>query len=199
MRAQASRIRAVAAEPASPTELLIAWGNGEREACDRLMPLVYDELRRLAGRHMRRERPGHTLQATALVNEVYLRLFDMQRVHVQNRAHFFALAARMMRRLLVDSARARGNAKRGGRVHKVSLDEAASVAVDDVRLDFVALDGALLKLGAIHPRKVAVVELRYFGGLTLDETAEALRLSADTVKRDWRFAKAWLEREIGSR
>jgi RNA polymerase sigma-70 factor (ECF subfamily) len=117
-------------------------------------------------------------------------------MQVQSRAHFFALAARMMRRLLVDSARARGNAKRGGGVHKVSMDEAATVAIDDARLDFVALDGALLKLATIHPRKVEVVELRYFGGLTLEETAAALRLSTDTVKRDWRFAKAWLEREM---
>ena len=198
MRRQAGRISAVAAESASPTDLLIAWGKGEREACDRLMPLVYDELRRLAGRYMRRERPGHTLQATALVNEVYLRLFDTKRVHVHSRAHFFALAARTMRRLLVDSARARGNAKRGGGVHKVSLDEASAV-VDDSRLDFVALDEALRTLAVIHPRKVEVVELRYFGGLTLDETAEALRISTDTVKRDWRFAKAWLEREIRNR
>jgi len=188
----------VSAASASPTDLLIAWGKGEREACDRLMPLVYDELRRLAGRYMRRERPGDTLQATALVNEVYLRLVDVKRVHVHSRAHFFALAARMMRRLLVDSARARGNAKRGGGVHKVSLDEASAV-IDDARLDFVALDEALQTLAVIHPRKVEVVELRYFGGLTLDETAEALRISTDTVKRDWRFAKAWLEREIGNR
>lgn len=198
MRRAASRIRAVAAESASPTDLLIAWGQGEREACDRLMPLVYEELRRLAGRYMRRERPGDTLQATALVNEVYLRLVDVKRVHVHSRAHFFALAARMMRRLLVDSARARGNRKRGGHVHKVSLDEAATVVIDDARVDVVALDQALLKLAALHPRKVDVVELRYFGGLTLDETADALRISTDTVKRDWRFAKAWLEREIGN-
>jgi RNA polymerase sigma factor (TIGR02999 family) len=149
---------------------------------------------------MRRERPGHTLQATALVNEVYLRLVDVKRVHVHSRAHFFALAARMMRRLLVDSARARGNGKRGRHVQKVSLDEAAATAViDDPQLDFVALDEALLKLATLHPRKVEVVELRYFGGLTLDETSATLRISTDTVKRDWRFAKAWLEREIGNR
>jgi RNA polymerase sigma factor (TIGR02999 family) len=145
---------------------------------------------------MRGEQPGHTLQATALVNEVYLRLVDGNRVRVGSRAHFFALAARMMRRLLVDSARARRNHKRGGRVHKVSLDEASAV-VDDSQMDFAGLDEALRKLETIHPRKVQVVELRYFAGLSLEETADALRISIDTVKRDWRFAKAWLGRELG--
>jgi RNA polymerase sigma factor (TIGR02999 family) len=159
------------------------------------MPLVYAELRRLAGRYMRSERAGHTLQATALVNEVYLRLVDANRVHVQGRAHFFALAARTMRRILVDSARAHGNDKRGGRVQKVSLAEASAV-VGDSGLDFEELDEALRKLERIHPRKGQVVELRFFGGLSLEETATALHLSTDTVKRDWRFAKLWLLREL---
>jgi len=180
-----------------PTELLIAWGKGDSAARDRLMPLVYNELRRLAARYMRNERAGHTLQATALVNEVYLRLVDLNRIEVKSRAHFYALAAQMMRRLLVDSARARDNAKRGGRFRKVSLDEASAV-VTDSHMDFAALDDALQKLETLHPRKVQVVELRYFGGLSLEESATVLRVSTDTVKRDWRFAKAWLSRELGA-
>ena len=149
----------MAAPSQTPTELLIAWGNGEREARNRLMPLVYDELRRLAARYMRSERQGHTLQATALVNEVYLRLVQSDRVQLQSRAHFFALAARMMRRMLVDAARARGNAKRGGGIPRVSLDNALDVA-DKSPMDFVALDSALVKLESVHPRKMQVVELR---------------------------------------
>jgi RNA polymerase sigma factor (TIGR02999 family) len=180
---------------ASPTDLLLAWGRGERDACDRLMPLVYDELRRLAGQYMRREPVGHTLQATALVNEVYLRLVDVKRIQLEGRAHFFALAARMMRRLLVDSARARGNDKRGGRLRRVPLDEASGVFADS-RLDFEALDDALQKLESSHPRKVQVVELRFFGGFSLEQTADTLQVSTDTVKRDWRFAKLWLLREL---
>jgi RNA polymerase sigma factor (TIGR02999 family) len=186
----------VPAPAQTPTDLLIAWGKGERDACDRLMPLVYDELRRLAARYMRSERPGHTLQPTALVNEVYLRLVESDRVKVQNRAHFFALAARMMRRMLVDAARSRRNAKRGGGIPKVSLDEALDVAGQSP-VDFVALEEALVKLEAVHPRKVQVVELRYFGGLSLEESALSLGVSTDTVKRDWRFARAWLGRELG--
>ena len=181
----------------NPTELLIAWGKGESEARDRLLPLVYDELRRLAARCMRNERAGHTLQATALVNEVYLRLVDVNPVDVASRAHFFALVAQMMRRLLVDSARARSSIKRGGQVRKVSLDEASAVVADS-QMDFAALDDALNRLAAIHPRKVQVVELRYFGGLSLEESAAALRVSTDTIKRDWRFAKAWLSRELSN-
>jgi RNA polymerase sigma factor (TIGR02999 family) len=178
----------------SPTDLLIAWGNGERAARDRLMPLVYDELRRIAARYMRKERPGHTLQPTALVNEVYLRLVKVDRVSVQSRAHFFALAARMMRRMLVDAARTRRNVKRGGGMSQVSLDEALDVSRSG--LDFEALDEALLKLASVHPRKVQVVELRYFAGLSLEESANSLGVSTDTVKRDWRFARAWLGREL---
>jgi len=161
------------------------------------MPLVHDELRRIARRYMASERPGHTLQATELVNEAYLPLMEVKRVRWQNRAHFFAMSARVMRRILVDSARARGNDKRGGGVAKVSLDEGLLVSSQPGQ-DLVALNDALQALEAIHPRKSQVVELRFFGGLSLEETAEALHVSADTVKRDWRFAKLWLLRELKS-
>jgi RNA polymerase sigma factor (TIGR02999 family) len=159
------------------------------------VPLVHDELRRLARRYMGRERPGHTLQATALVNEAYIRLIDIKHVQWQNRAHFFAMSARVMRRILVDSARARGNDKRGGGVRKVSFDEDLMGLPED-GTDLVALDDALLALEAVHPRKSQVVELRFFGGLSIEETGEALQVSPDTVKRDWRFAKLWLLREL---
>jgi RNA polymerase sigma factor (TIGR02999 family) len=182
-------------QPLNATELLMAWGRGEATAFDRLVPLVHDELRRLARRYMARERPGHTLQATALVNEAYLRLIEVKRVRWQNRAHFFAMSARVMRRILVDSARARGNDKRGGGVTKVSLDEAVVVSKQPGQ-DLVALNDALQALEAVHPRKSHVVELRFFAGLSLEETAEALHVSPDTVKRDWRFAKLWLLREL---
>jgi RNA polymerase sigma factor (TIGR02999 family) len=182
-------------QPLNATELLMAWGRGEATAFDRLVPLVHDELRRLARRYMARERPGHTLQATALVNEAYLRLIEVKRVRWQNRAHFFAMSARVMRRILVDSARARGNDKRGGGVTKVSLDEAVVVSKQPGQ-DLVALNDALQALEAVHPRKSQVVELRFFAGLSLEETAEALHVSPDTVKRDWRFAKLWLLREL---
>ena len=185
----------MAGPSASPTDLLLAWGRGDQDACDRLMPLVYDELRRLAGHYMRSEPVGHTLQATALVNEVYLRLVDVERIQLEGRDHFFALAARMMRRLLVDSARARGNDKRGGRLRRVQLDEASDVLADS-GLDFEALDEALQKLESIHPRKVQVVELRFFGGFSVEQAADTLRVSTDTIKRDWRFAKMWLLREL---
>jgi RNA polymerase sigma factor (TIGR02999 family) len=185
----------MASPSASPTDLLLAWGRGDHDACDRLMPLVYDELRRLAAQYLRSEPVGHTLQATALVNEVYLRLVDVKRIQLEGRAHFFALAARMMRRLLVDAARARGNDKRGGRLRRVPLDEASGVFANS-RLDFEALDDALQKLESIHPRKVQVVELRFFGGFSVEQAADTLRVSTDTVKRDWRFAKLWLLREL---
>ena len=184
-------------QPANATELLVAWGRGEASAFDRLVPLVHDELRRLARRHMRHERPGHTLQATALVNEAYLRLIEIKRVRWQNRAHFFAMSACVMRRILVDSARARGNEKRGGGVLKVSLDEGLLVSRQPGQ-DLVALNDALQTLEAVHPRKSQVVELRFFGGLSVEEAAEALHVSPDTVKRDWRFAKLWLLRELKS-
>jgi RNA polymerase sigma-70 factor (ECF subfamily) len=179
----------------SPTALLLAWGRGETDAFDRLVPLVHAELHRLARRYMSREHPGHTLQATALVNEAYLRLIEVKQVRWQNRAHFFAMSARVMRRILVDSARARGNDKRGGGIPKVSLDEALLVS-PQADPSLVALDAALLALEAVHPRKSQVVELRFFGGLSGEETAEALHVSPDTVKRDWRFAKLWLLREL---
>jgi len=179
----------------TPTELLLAWGRGEADAFNRLVPLFHAELRRLAVRYMSRERPGHTLQATALVHEAYLRLIEINQVSWQNRAHFFAMSARAMRRILVDSARARNNDKRGGGIPKVSLDDALRVA-SVMDPDLVALDDALSELEACHPRKSQVVELRYFGGLSVEETAEALHVSPDTVKRDWRFAKLWLLRAL---
>jgi RNA polymerase sigma factor (TIGR02999 family) len=159
------------------------------------MPLVYDELRRLATRYMKGERTGHTLQATALVNEAYMRLIEVRQVQWQNRAHFFAMAARLMRRILVDAARARGYQKRGGGAPIVSLDEALVVPTEPGN-DLVALDDALTALAAVDKRKSQVVEMRYFGGLSLDETAEALDVSRDTVKRDWKMAKLWLLREL---
>lgn len=181
--------------PPDATRLLQAWAQGDQAAFEELIPLVYEELRRLAQRELRRERPGHSLQATALVNEAYLRLIDLNRIEWQNRAHFFAMAARMMRRILVDWARARGNQKRGGGVPTVSLDEGLLVSTDP-GCDLVALDDALETLGAMDLRKGQVVEMRFFGGLTVEETAAALHVSADTVMRDWRSAKAWLLREL---
>lgn len=179
----------------TPTDLLLAWGNGERAAFDRLLPLVSHELRQLAGRYLRRERQGHTLQPTALVNEAYLRLIDLNRIQWQDRAHFFAMAARTMRRILVDHARARDNDKRGGGMPKVSLEEAMKVSLaPDGHL--VELDDALGRLEHEHSRKAQVIELRFFVGLSVEETATALQISIDTVKRDWRFAKLWLLRDL---
>ena len=179
----------------TPTDLLLAWGNGERAAFDRLLPLVSHELRQLAGNYLRRERRGHTLQPTALVNEAYLRLIDLKRIQWQDRAHFFAMAARTMRRVLVDHARARDNDKRGGGTPKVSLELAMEVALSPDR-HLVELDEALRRLENVHPRKAQVIELRFFTGLSLEETAAALHISVDTVKRDWRFAKLWLLRDL---
>jgi len=179
----------------TPTELLLAWGRGEADAFDRLVPLVNRELHRIARGYMAHERPGHTLQATALVNEAYLRLIDVKRVQWQSRAHFFAMAGRVMRRILVDFARARGNVKRGGDIPKLSLDDELAVS-SEPDSDLVALDEAMQRLEARHPRQGQVVELRFFGGLTTEEAAEALHVSTDTVKRDWRFAKLWLLREL---
>ena len=180
---------------ANPTTLLLAWGRGDETALDQLIPLVHDELRRLARRHMAGERVGHTLQATALVNEAYLRLIEVNQVRWQNRAHFFAMASRVMRRILVDAARARGYQKRGGGAESVSLDEALLVS-GEPRQDLIALDDALNALAAFDLRKSQVVEMRFFGGLSVEETAEALHVSADTVMRDWRLAKVWLVREL---
>jgi RNA polymerase sigma factor (TIGR02999 family) len=180
---------------ANPTALLLAWGRGDDTALHQLIPLVHDELRQLARRHMAGERPGHTLQATALVNEAYLRLIEVNQVRWQNRAHFFAMASRVMRRILVDAARARAYQKRGGGAEKVSLDEAILVSAEP-RQDLIALDDALNALAAFDLRKSQVVEMRFFGGLSVEETAEALHVSADTVMRDWRMAKVWLVREL---
>jgi len=179
----------------SPTALLLAWNGGDADALDALLPLVYEELRRLAARYVKRERTTHTLQATALVNEAYLRLIEVRQVQWQNRAHFFAMAARLMRRILVDAARSRGYQKRGGGAPVVSLDEALLVPSEPGN-DLVALDEALTALAAVDARKSQVVEMRFFGGLSIDETAEALQVSRDTVKRDWRMAKLWLLREL---
>lgn len=186
------------AEPPSParvTALLQAWGNGDQDALPALLPLVEQELRRLARHYMRGERPGHTLQPTALVNEAYLRLVDIAHVRWQNRAHFLAVAARTMRRVLVDMARAKGYQKRGGRTPLVPLDD-VDVAAPAPATDVVALHDALDALGALDARKAQVVELRYFGGLTVDETAEVIGVSPETVMRDWTFAKAWLLRAM---
>jgi len=177
------------------TQLLIDWSNGDKAAVDKLIPLVYDELRRLARYYMRRERVGATLQTTALVNEAYMRLVDQKNVQWQNRAHFFAIAAQLMRRILIDRARKRYNSKRGGDVRKVSLDQAAIVSTGRSS-DLVALDEALTDLEAIDQRKSKVVELRFFGGLNIEETAEVMSISPATVQREWSMAKAWLYREI---
>ena len=181
-----------------PTELLLSWSRGDARAFDQLVPMVHAELRRLARQYMARERPDHTLQASALVNEAYLRLIDLKQMQWQNRAHFFAMSARVMHRILVDFARAKRNEKRGGGAPRVTLDEALLPPIETSH-DLIALDDALHALAAVHPRKSDVVELRYFGGLSLEETAEALHVSIDTVKRDWRFARLWLLREIGGR
>lgn len=176
------------------TQLLQAWGDGERDALDKLVPLVYDELRRAARRYMRSENPNHTLQTTALVNEAYLRLVAQKGTRWQNRAHFFAIAAGMMRRILVDHARHRKYAKRGGALTiQLSPDEMEAVA-EDKDLDLLKLDEALQELSKIDPRRSRVIELRFFGGLDIKETAEALEVSPATVLRDWNMAKAWLYR-----
>jgi len=177
------------------TGLLLAWREGDERALERLIPLVHEELHRLARRHMRGERGDHTLQTTALINEAYLRLVDVRRLQWRDRAHFFAMAARLMRRVLVDHARARRSLKRGGGAPALSLDEAPAVARERER-DLVALDDALKALETVDRRKSQVIELRFFGGLSVDETAEVLQVSGDTVMRDWRLAKAWLLREL---
>jgi RNA polymerase sigma factor (TIGR02999 family) len=173
------------------TQLLADWSNGDQAALNRLMPLVDRELHRLARHYMRQENPGHTLQTTALVNEAYLRLVDQNRTHWKNRHHFFALSAQLMRRILVDHARKRKYAKRGGDAQKITLDEAMVVSRQPGH-DLVALDQALEELAALDPRKGKVVELKFFGGLTSEETAQVLGVSPLTVKRDWKMAKAWL-------
>jgi RNA polymerase sigma factor (TIGR02999 family) len=177
------------------TQLLRAWNDGDQTALDKLMPLVYAELRRMARQYMDRQRAGHTLQTTALIHEAYLRLVDQQASPWQNRAHFFGVAAKAMRCILVDYARSRHAVKRGGAFHPVSLDEAAVISAERVA-ELVALDDALESLAAFDLRKSRVVELRYFGGLTVEETAEVLHVSPETVARDWRLARTWLLREI---
>jgi RNA polymerase sigma factor (TIGR02999 family) len=177
------------------TQLLRAWGSGDDTALERLTPVVENELHRMAHRCMAGENPGHTLQTTALVNEVYLRLVDIQSVSWQDRAHFFAISARMMRRILTDFARSRRYQKRGGGAVQVTLDEALVVAPEK-HADILALDQALTQFAALYPRQSQVVELRFFGGLEVEEAAEALKVSPETVKRDWRFAKTWLLRAL---
>lgn len=183
--------------PAAPevTALLLAWREGDQGALDRLVPVVYDELHRMAQRQLRGERRDHTLQPTALVNEAFLRLIDVRRIQWQDRSHFLAMSARLMRRVLVDSARARAYQKRGGGAVRVSLDPEA-IALDERPTDLVELDHALDALAKEDPRKSQVVELRFFGGLTVDETAEALKVSTDTITRDWKMARVWLFREL---
>ena len=177
------------------THLLVAWGEGNQDARDQLIGAVYGELRRLAHHHLRRERPGHTLQTTALVHDAYLQLVDQRRVRWQNRAHFFGIAAHLIRRILVEYARRRSARKRGGDAVRVTIDPemTASQARD---LEVVAVDDALNALAAIDPQQSRIVELRFFGGLTVEETADVLGISPRTVKREWRMARAWLEREV---
>ena len=183
--------------PAEITRLLVAWGEGDQAALAELAPLVEAELRRLAHLYMRRERPGHTLQTSALVNEAYVRLIDWRNARWQSRAHFFGVSAQLMRRVLVDFARDRQALKRGAGALQVSLGEAEPIAVER-DADLMALDEALTALAEVDPRKARVVELRFFGGLSVEETAEVLAVSTQTVMRDWRLAKVWLLRELGA-
>jgi RNA polymerase sigma-70 factor (ECF subfamily) len=176
------------------TKLLVDWGNGDRAALDELTPLVYEELRRMARRYMRREGPGHTLQPSALVNEAFMRLVDQRDVRWQNRAHFLGVAAQLMRRVLIDRARSRARAKRGGGTVRVSVSEAVTVAQQ--ASDMLALDRALTGLTEMDPRKGRIVELKFFGGLTTEETAEVLGVTPRTIEREWRAAKAWLQRAV---
>ena len=184
--------------PGTITRLLVDWRDGDKAALDRLVPLVYRELRRLAGYYMRRQRAHHTLQTSALINEAYLRLIDHKNMRWENRAHFYAVAAQAMRRILVDHARSRGYAKRGGGALKVSFDEAA-IGAEERGAELIALDDALQDLAELDPRKSQVVELRYFGGLSVEETAEVIGVSSVTVMREWRSAKGWLLKAITKR
>src|SRR5215210_2601217 len=181
--------------PEEMTQLLVDWSKGDQAARDQLIPLVEQELHRIAHQHMNREGPGHTLQTTALVNEAYLRLIDQKHVRWQNRAHFFAIAAQTMRRILIDHARKHARAKRGGGAHKVSLDEVAVLSRERAS-EVGALDEALERLAVVDPRRAQVVELRFYGGLSNDEVAEVLNISPNTVMRDWNMARAWLYREL---
>jgi RNA polymerase sigma-70 factor (ECF subfamily) len=181
--------------PNQITQLLLAWSEGDDEAYKTLVPLVYEQLHRLAERHMRRERPGHTLQTTALVHELYMRLPGTKNLSWQNRAHFFAVSARMMRRILIDVARSKQNLKHGGGAMQVTLDEALAVS-SEPSVDLIALDEALNRLTALHSRQAEIVEMRYFGGLREEEIAEVLKVSLRTVQQDWRLARLWLYREL---
>lgn len=183
------------ASPQQVSQLLVAWSNGDEEAKEKIFALVYAELHRMARRYMRRQPVGHTLQTTALIHEAYLRLAGQQEKHWQNRAHFFGVAAQAIRHILVDYARTSQAAKRGGRTQAVSFEEAAVVSKERTA-EMVALDEALTSLARLSPRQSRVVELRYFGGLSVAETAEVLRVSSETVTRDWRMAKSWLMREL---
>jgi RNA polymerase sigma-70 factor (ECF subfamily) len=185
----------VVANPREITELLLSWSKGNAAALEDLMPLIYPELRRLARRYMQREDPAHTLQTSALINEAYLRLVDQRSVEWQDRAHFFAVAAQVMRHILIDHARRHQSAKRGAGALHVALNEAETLG-ETKAAEFVALDDALTKLATIDERKSRVVELRFFGGLTVEEVAQFLDLSPITIKREWRSARAWLQREI---
>ena len=178
------------------TQILRDWSGGDREALDTLMPLVYDELRRQASRFLRRENSDHTLQTTALIHEAYIKLIDQRKTDWQNRSHFFAIASQAMRRILVDHARTKHREKRGGHDLKLPLDEAMTVAGDEKSVDLVALDEALTRLEAIDKQQSRVVELRYFSGLSLEDTADVLKISRSTAARDWAMARAWLHREL---
>jgi RNA polymerase sigma factor (TIGR02999 family) len=182
--------------PEGVTRLLVEWQNGDEKALESLIPIVYGELRAIARRYLSRESPGHTLQSTALVHETYFKLVGQQRMRWQNRAQFFGIAAQMMRRILVDHARHLSRDKRGGAATKLSLDEAMAKAEPETEVDLLALDEALTSLALIDPRGARIIELRFFSGLTLDETAEVLGISSGTVKRDWSTARAWLYREM---
>lgn len=184
--------------PHEITRILQAWNGGDREALNQLIPFVYDELHRQAARYLRRERPNHSLQTTALINETYLRLVEQRNARWQNRAHFFAIAAQVMRRILVDYARARTRVKRGGDDPRVPLDDVALVAPEGGGVDLLALDEALTRLAALDEQQARIVELRYFSGMSIEETAEALGISPATVKRDWQMAKAWLHHQLGA-
>jgi RNA polymerase sigma factor (TIGR02999 family) len=183
-------------QPGDVTQMLLGWGKGDREALDRLLPVVYKELRRLAQSYLRSERPDHTLQATALVNEAYLRLVDEEHRHVENRSQFFAVAAQAMRRILIDHARRRRSEKRGGGAAPVTLDEGKG-PTSEGPVDLLALDLALGKLAEMDPRQAKLVELKYFGGLNIEETASALGISTATVAREWTLARAWLRLQLG--
>jgi len=189
------QVKRMAASQHEVTELLQKWRSGDKQALDRLTPLVYDELHRLAHHYISRERPGHTLQTTALVNEAYLRLVEQKNVEWESRAHFFAVSAQVMRHILVDYARQQASAKRGGSWKKIALDSESIVSQARAR-ELVRLDEGLAALNEIHPRRSKVVELRYFGGLNNREASEVLKVSEATIERDWRFARAWLYREL---